>query len=151
MAEQMCRVSDEIELCYETFGDPLKPTALLIMILLKLWEPLAITLVAESAIVFGALVAGGVLREWIGALDLEGMRRRAQADHGTATVQVGVEMLHLFRWKLLKPQEDDCQVGSIKRLHAGHVGVAGHDFAAVLVDVKQHRALEAVMFSKNSR
>jgi pimeloyl-ACP methyl ester carboxylesterase len=31
MAEQMCRVSDEIELCYETFGDPLKPTALLIM------------------------------------------------------------------------------------------------------------------------
>jgi pimeloyl-ACP methyl ester carboxylesterase len=31
MSEQMCRVSDEIELCYETFGDPLKPTALLIM------------------------------------------------------------------------------------------------------------------------
>ena len=31
MPEQMCRVSDEIELCYETFGDPLKPTALLIM------------------------------------------------------------------------------------------------------------------------
>jgi len=31
MPEQMCRVSDEIELCYETFGDPLKPTALLVM------------------------------------------------------------------------------------------------------------------------
>jgi pimeloyl-ACP methyl ester carboxylesterase len=31
MAEQMCRVSDEIELCYETFGDPSDPTALLIM------------------------------------------------------------------------------------------------------------------------
>src|SRR3954454_15645602 len=31
MSEQMCRVSDEIELCYETFGDPLKPTALLVM------------------------------------------------------------------------------------------------------------------------
>src|SRR3954465_6744194 len=29
--EQMVRVSDEIELCYETFGDPSKPTALLIM------------------------------------------------------------------------------------------------------------------------
>src|SRR3954470_12319422 len=31
MAEQMCRISDEIELCYETFGDPSDPTALLIM------------------------------------------------------------------------------------------------------------------------
>ncbi|MEA2411021.1 MAG: hypothetical protein QOC77_1582 [Thermoleophilaceae bacterium] len=31
MAEQLCRVSDEIELCYETFGDPSNPTALLIM------------------------------------------------------------------------------------------------------------------------
>jgi pimeloyl-ACP methyl ester carboxylesterase len=31
MAEQMCRVSDEIELCYETFGDAADPTALLIM------------------------------------------------------------------------------------------------------------------------
>jgi pimeloyl-ACP methyl ester carboxylesterase len=31
MPEQMCRVSDEIELCYETFGDPRDPTALLIM------------------------------------------------------------------------------------------------------------------------
>jgi pimeloyl-ACP methyl ester carboxylesterase len=31
MPEQMCRVSDEIELCYETFGDPGDPTALLIM------------------------------------------------------------------------------------------------------------------------
>jgi pimeloyl-ACP methyl ester carboxylesterase len=31
MAEQLCRVSDEIELCYETFGDPSDPTALLIM------------------------------------------------------------------------------------------------------------------------
>jgi pimeloyl-ACP methyl ester carboxylesterase len=29
--EQMVRVSDEIELCYETFGDPSDPTALLIM------------------------------------------------------------------------------------------------------------------------
>ena len=31
MAEQMCRINDEIELCYETFGDPSDPTALLIM------------------------------------------------------------------------------------------------------------------------
>jgi pimeloyl-ACP methyl ester carboxylesterase len=31
MPERMCRVSDEIELCYETFGDPSDPTALLIM------------------------------------------------------------------------------------------------------------------------
>jgi pimeloyl-ACP methyl ester carboxylesterase len=31
MSEQMCRVSDEIELCYETFGDPSDPTALLVM------------------------------------------------------------------------------------------------------------------------
>ena len=31
MPEQMCRVSDEIELCYETFGDSSDPTALLIM------------------------------------------------------------------------------------------------------------------------
>jgi pimeloyl-ACP methyl ester carboxylesterase len=31
MAEQLCRVSDEIELCYETFGDPSDPTALLVM------------------------------------------------------------------------------------------------------------------------
>src|ERR1700704_4378248 len=31
MAEQMCRISDEIELCYETFGDPSDPAALLIM------------------------------------------------------------------------------------------------------------------------
>jgi pimeloyl-ACP methyl ester carboxylesterase len=31
MPEQMCRVSDEIELCYETFGDPSHPTALLVM------------------------------------------------------------------------------------------------------------------------
>jgi pimeloyl-ACP methyl ester carboxylesterase len=31
MPEQMCRVSDEIELCYETFGDPSDPTALLVM------------------------------------------------------------------------------------------------------------------------
>jgi pimeloyl-ACP methyl ester carboxylesterase len=29
--EQMVRVSDEIELCYETFGDPSNPTALLVM------------------------------------------------------------------------------------------------------------------------
>jgi pimeloyl-ACP methyl ester carboxylesterase len=31
MPEQMCRVSDEIELCYETFGDPADPTAMLVM------------------------------------------------------------------------------------------------------------------------
>jgi pimeloyl-ACP methyl ester carboxylesterase len=31
MAEQFIRVSDEIELCYETFGDPADPTALMIM------------------------------------------------------------------------------------------------------------------------
>src|SRR3954466_6706918 len=31
MAEQFVRVSDEIELCYETFGDPADPTALMIM------------------------------------------------------------------------------------------------------------------------
>jgi pimeloyl-ACP methyl ester carboxylesterase len=31
MPERMCRVSDEIELCYETFGDPSDPTALLVM------------------------------------------------------------------------------------------------------------------------
>jgi pimeloyl-ACP methyl ester carboxylesterase len=31
MAEQIIRVSDEIELCYETFGDPSDPTALMIM------------------------------------------------------------------------------------------------------------------------
>ena len=31
MPEQFCRVSDEIELCYETFGEPSDPTALLIM------------------------------------------------------------------------------------------------------------------------
>jgi pimeloyl-ACP methyl ester carboxylesterase len=31
MAEQFVRVSDEIELCYETFGDPSDPTALMIM------------------------------------------------------------------------------------------------------------------------
>jgi pimeloyl-ACP methyl ester carboxylesterase len=31
MPEQFVRVSDEIELCYETFGDPADPTALLIM------------------------------------------------------------------------------------------------------------------------
>jgi pimeloyl-ACP methyl ester carboxylesterase len=31
MAEQFCRVSDDIELCYETFGDPADPPALLIM------------------------------------------------------------------------------------------------------------------------
>jgi pimeloyl-ACP methyl ester carboxylesterase len=31
MPERMCRVSDEIELCYETFGDPADPTALLVM------------------------------------------------------------------------------------------------------------------------
>jgi pimeloyl-ACP methyl ester carboxylesterase len=31
MSEQFVRVSDEIELCYEAFGDPADPTALLIM------------------------------------------------------------------------------------------------------------------------
>ena len=31
MAEAVCRVSPDIELCYETFGDPCDPTALLIM------------------------------------------------------------------------------------------------------------------------
>ena len=31
MNEQFCRVSEEIELCYETFGDPSDPTALLVM------------------------------------------------------------------------------------------------------------------------
>jgi len=31
MSEQFIRVSDEIELCYETFGDPSDPTALMIM------------------------------------------------------------------------------------------------------------------------
>src|SRR3954449_10874204 len=31
ISERMCRVSDEIELCYETFGNPSDPTALLIM------------------------------------------------------------------------------------------------------------------------
>jgi pimeloyl-ACP methyl ester carboxylesterase len=31
MAEAFCRVSPDIELCYETFGDPSDPTALLIM------------------------------------------------------------------------------------------------------------------------
>jgi pimeloyl-ACP methyl ester carboxylesterase len=31
MAEQFCRVSEDIELCYETFGDPADPPALLVM------------------------------------------------------------------------------------------------------------------------
>jgi pimeloyl-ACP methyl ester carboxylesterase len=31
MPEPLCRVSPEIELCYETFGDPADPTALMIM------------------------------------------------------------------------------------------------------------------------
>jgi pimeloyl-ACP methyl ester carboxylesterase len=31
MSEQMCRVSDEIELCYETFGDPADQPLLLVM------------------------------------------------------------------------------------------------------------------------
>jgi pimeloyl-ACP methyl ester carboxylesterase len=31
MSEQLCRISDEIELCYETFGDASDPTALLVM------------------------------------------------------------------------------------------------------------------------
>jgi pimeloyl-ACP methyl ester carboxylesterase len=31
VSEQFCRVSDGIELCYETFGDPSDPTALLVM------------------------------------------------------------------------------------------------------------------------
>src|SRR6266566_2914076 len=31
MPEQFCRVSPEIELCYETFGDSSEPTALLVM------------------------------------------------------------------------------------------------------------------------
>ena len=31
MPEQLCRVSDEIELCYETFGDPGDPPLLLVM------------------------------------------------------------------------------------------------------------------------
>jgi pimeloyl-ACP methyl ester carboxylesterase len=31
MPEQFCRISDDIELCYETFGDPGDPTALLVM------------------------------------------------------------------------------------------------------------------------
>src|ERR671923_292420 len=31
MAEQFCQVSPEITLCYETFGDPSDPTALLVM------------------------------------------------------------------------------------------------------------------------
>src|SRR2546423_13674156 len=31
MPEQFCRISPEIELCYETFGDPSDPTALLVM------------------------------------------------------------------------------------------------------------------------
>ena len=31
MPERFCRVSPEIELCYETFGDPSEPTALLVM------------------------------------------------------------------------------------------------------------------------
>jgi pimeloyl-ACP methyl ester carboxylesterase len=31
MPEQLIRISDEIELCYETFGDPADPTALMIM------------------------------------------------------------------------------------------------------------------------
>jgi pimeloyl-ACP methyl ester carboxylesterase len=31
MPEQFCRVSDDIELCYETFGDAADPTALLVM------------------------------------------------------------------------------------------------------------------------
>jgi pimeloyl-ACP methyl ester carboxylesterase len=31
MAEAFCRVSPDIELCYETFGDPSDPTALLVM------------------------------------------------------------------------------------------------------------------------
>jgi pimeloyl-ACP methyl ester carboxylesterase len=31
MPEQLCRVSPDIELCYETFGDPSDPTALLVM------------------------------------------------------------------------------------------------------------------------
>ena len=31
MAEQLCRVSPEIELCWEGFGDPADPTVLLVM------------------------------------------------------------------------------------------------------------------------
>jgi pimeloyl-ACP methyl ester carboxylesterase len=31
MSERMCRISDQIELCYETFGDPADPPALLVM------------------------------------------------------------------------------------------------------------------------
>ena len=31
MTERFARISDDIELCYETFGDPERPTMLLVM------------------------------------------------------------------------------------------------------------------------
>ena len=124
----------------------------LLMILAVMTDPgLAQHLVPKAEFVVRTLVVGGVFREWVGSPHFEGMRRRAHPDYGSAAIQIVIKVPHLLRREILEPEEHDREIRRIQRLHARHVRVACDDLARQRVDIKKHRALEAVVLGQYAR
>ena len=92
------------------------------MILTVVANPcLAEHLMAEPELIIGPFVIIRVFREWSVLWNLEAMRRRAHAHHGSTAIQIGIEVLHLLRWEVLEAQKHHREVGGVQRLDPRHV------------------------------
>ena len=102
----------------------------LLVILSVVTDPsLAEHLMPEAKFIIWPFAIEGILRKRIGGRHFESMRRRPHPDHGSAAMEVVIEVLHLLGREILKPQEHDRQIGGIERFHAGHIRVARDDLA----------------------
>ena len=110
---------------------------------------LAQHLPAEAAVPLLALPA--VAGVGLAPLDVEGVRRRPQADDRPARLDVVDDVLHLVVGQVAEAGEEDHQVGRLERLQAGDVVATVGVDRPVLVDREQHRALEAVMLREDLR
>jgi len=128
-----------------------QPRALFVVGAVVRHPRLAEDLAPEAAFVLIARLPM-VLQEFgVRPLDLEGMRRRAEADDGAAALEVVGDVLHLGVGEILEPEEDDQQVSRLERLEPGDVGAAGLDEAGLRVRREEHAALEPVMPRENPR
>ena len=129
-----------------------QPRALLVVRAVVRDPGLAENLPAEAAGVVRRSLLPGVLQELrVGPLDLERVRRGAEADHRAAAIEVVDDVLHLGVGKILEAQEDDQEVGGLERLEPGDVRAARLDEAGLRVGREEHAALEAVVLRQDPR
>ncbi len=122
------------------------------MILTVMTDPrLPEHLMSKPEFIVSGFAAVVVLGKRLSCGDLKRMCRRSHSHHRTASIQISIEMLHLFCRQILEPQEHDCQVCGIKGFHVRNVRRSPcNDLAGARVDVEQYRAFEAVMLCQNS-